>query len=230
MTTFPASGIRYTEKNVEGILVAEAPSSISAKVRGKCSIGFMSYTGPGTLYDTDIGRFCSIAGDFTSGPTNHPTDRFSSHLFAFDNKGVFKGCEEFEAWVRGPRLAQANPRVKIGNDVWIGKGVTVMRGITIGDGAIIGAGSVVTKDVAAYTIVGGIPAKPIRMRFSDDIIARLENLQWHQYRLDRISVPELDVTDIVKTLDVLELAVAEKTVERLAPIQYRISGAEMVVL
>ncbi|MDE6773391.1 MAG: CatB-related O-acetyltransferase, partial [Treponemataceae bacterium] len=66
----------------------------------------------------------------------------------------------------------------VGNDVWIGQNVTIMPGIRIGDGAIIGARAVVTKDVPPYTIVGGVPAKPIRKRFSDDVIEKLLKLKW----------------------------------------------------
>ena len=68
--------------------------------------------------------------------------------------------------------------VYIGNDVWIGSDVTILSGVKIGNGAIIAAGAVVTKDVAPYTVVGGIPAKPIKKRFSDEQIAFLEAFEW----------------------------------------------------
>lgn len=68
--------------------------------------------------------------------------------------------------------------IVIGNDIWIGYEAIVLSGVTIGDGAIIGARAVVTKDVPPYTIVGGIPAKQIRKRFSDEVISKLLELQW----------------------------------------------------
>ena len=73
---------------------------------------------------------------------------------------------------------ESNGRVKIGNDVWIGTRAIITDGVTIGDGAIVAAGAVVTKDVEPYTIVGGVPAKPIRKRFTDEQIAFLQDLNW----------------------------------------------------
>ena len=76
--------------------------------------------------------------------------------------------------------------IVIGNDVWIGYEAIVLSGVTIGDGAIIGTRAVVTKDVPPYTIVGGIPAKPIRKRFSDEVISKLLELQWWNWPENRI--------------------------------------------
>lgn len=76
--------------------------------------------------------------------------------------------------------------IVIGNDVWIGYEAVIMAGVTIGDGAIIGARAVVTKDVPPYTIVGGVPARDIRRRFSDDVIARLLELKWWDWPAEQI--------------------------------------------
>ena len=76
--------------------------------------------------------------------------------------------------------------IVIGNDVWIGYEAVIMAGVTIGDGAIIGARAVVTKDVPPYTIVGGVPAREIRRRFSDDVIARLLELKWWDWPAEQI--------------------------------------------
>ena len=74
----------------------------------------------------------------------------------------------------------------IGNDVWIGYEALIMSGVTIGDGAIIGARAVVTKDVPPYTIVAGVPAKPIRRRFNDEVIETLQSAQWWNWEKERI--------------------------------------------
>ena len=76
--------------------------------------------------------------------------------------------------------------IVIGNDVWIGYEAVILSGVTIGDGAIIGTRAVVTKDVPPYTIVGGVPAKKIRKRFSDNVISELLKLQWWNWSENKI--------------------------------------------
>lgn len=77
-------------------------------------------------------------------------------------------------------------KLKIGNDVWIGYEAVILSGVTIGDGAIIGARAVVTKDVPSYTVVGGVPAKPIRKRFDEGTIQKLEEIRWWDWEEERI--------------------------------------------
>lgn len=86
----------------------------------------------------------------------------------------------------------------IGNDVWIGYEAVVMSGVKIGDGAIIGTRAVITKDVPPYTIVGGIPARPIRKRFDDAVIERLEALRWWDWDEEKIrrSIPAIQAGDL----------------------------------
>lgn len=86
----------------------------------------------------------------------------------------------------------------IGNDVWIGYEAVVMSGVKIGDGAIIGTRAVVTKDVPPYTIVGGVPARPIRKRFDDAVIERLEALRWWDWDEEKIrrSIPAIQAGDL----------------------------------
>jgi hypothetical protein len=87
-------------------------------------------------------------------------------------------------------------RCSIGNDVWIGHNVTVLSGVTVGNGAVIAAGAVVTKDVAPYTIVAGVPARFVRRRFSDEIAQRIEALAWWDWPDDAIRRVSPDVRDL----------------------------------
>ena len=88
----------------------------------------------------------------------------------------------------------------IGNDVWIGQNVTILPGVHIGDGAIIGANSIVGSIVEPYTIVVGNPAKPIRKRFDDELIATLEKLKWWDKSIEEINnlIPLLTSSNLEK--------------------------------
>lgn len=96
----------------------------------------------------------------------------------------------FEEWeLEKTRVSEAwdnKGDIVIGNDVWIGYEAVILAGVTIGDGAVIGARAVVTKDVAPYTVVGGVPARPIKKRFSDGTIQRLLELRWWDWPEERI--------------------------------------------
>jgi len=139
------------------------------------SVGDYSYTdGDVMMVYTEVGKFCSIASHVRINPGNHPMERVSQHHFTYRRKQYGFGTtddEEFFQWRRDHKCV-------VGHDVWIGHGVTVMPGVTIGTGAVIGSGAVVTKLIAPYEIAVGIPAKPIRKRFPDDVIEKLLNIAW----------------------------------------------------
>jgi phosphonate metabolism protein (transferase hexapeptide repeat family) len=107
-------------------------------------------------------------------PGNHPMHRASQAHFTYRASAYFPGESdeaEFFEWRRGHH-------VHIGHDVWIGHGAIILPGRSIGTGAVVAAGAIVTKDVAAYTIVGGNPARPIKRRFPEAITNRLAALAW----------------------------------------------------
>lgn len=129
-----------------------------------------------------IGKFCSIAcgAKFLFASANHTQASVSTYPFPiFFKEWDLDIGDVTSAW-------DHKGDIVIGNDVWIGYEAVVMAGVTIGDGAIIGARAVVTKDVPPYTIVGGVPARKIRRRFSDNVIARLLELKWWDWPAEQI--------------------------------------------
>lgn len=130
-----------------------------------------------------IGKFCSIAcgAKFLFNSANHTLDSLSNYTFPlfFEEWGLDKK-DVASAW-------DNKGDIVVGNDVWIGYEAVVLSGVTIGDGAIIGTRAVVTKEVPPYTIVGGVPAKPIRKRFDEQTIEKLEALQWWNWDRETIA-------------------------------------------
>ena len=136
-----------------------------------------------------IGKFCSIAcgAKFIFNSANHTLSSLSTYPFP-----IF--FEEWELDVKNITNAWDNKGdIVIGNDVWIGYEVVIMAGVTIGDGDIIGTGAVVTKDIPPYTIVGGIPAKPIRKRFKQETIDILLKIKWWNWSDEKIYKHILDI-------------------------------------
>lgn len=130
-----------------------------------------------------IGKFCSIAcgAKFIFNSANHTLSSISTYPFP-----IF-----FEEWglnIKDVAAAWDNKGdIIIGNDVWIGYEAVIMAGVTVGDGAIIGTRAVVTKDVPPYTIVGGVPAKPIRKRFDNETLDELLKIRWWDWPEEKIA-------------------------------------------
>lgn len=136
----------------------------------------------GDIIYTNIGKFCSIAAHVRINPGNHPMQRATQAHFTYRASDYFDDVEDEEEFFDWRRKHS----VIIGHDVWIGHGVVVLPGCHIGTGAVIAAGAVVSKDVAPYTIVGGVAAKLIKRRFQDAVAQRLLSLAWWDWPHDQL--------------------------------------------
>ncbi|MCC3719587.1 acetyltransferase [Rouxiella badensis] len=138
-------------------------------------VGDYSYTaGHNQIHYATIGKFVSIATYVRINPGNHPTyQRIAQHHFTYRSSayGLGEDDNDFFNWRR-------EHAVTVGHDVWIGHNVVIMPGVTVGNGAVIGSSAVVTKDVEPFSIVAGVAAKKIGMRFEDSLIERIERSQW----------------------------------------------------
>ena len=148
------------------------------------SFGKYSYCGYNcTLINCNIGRYCSISDNVLIGLGHHPIDWVST------SPAFYRGKDSIPKDIAKLDYDTQSLKTVIGNDVWIGANVLIKDGITIEDGAIIGMGSVVTKNVPAYSIVAGNPARVIRMRFSDQTIEKMLKIRW--WDLDKKQIAKL---------------------------------------
>jgi acetyltransferase-like isoleucine patch superfamily enzyme len=198
---FPELKIILSKKNnFEYIRDINIRSTISSKsiIHGPYSVQGLnmedySYIEPNSKINlTRIGKFCSIGPNFICGYGIHPTDGISTApMFYSNNKS--NGITLCDV----AKVEETKPII-IGNDVWIGMNVTILDGVVIGDGAIIAAGAVVCRDVPDYAIYGGVPAKLIRYRFSEDQIFKLKNIKWWDFDFDQLKAIEADFFDVDK--------------------------------
>jgi phosphonate metabolism protein (transferase hexapeptide repeat family) len=146
-----------------------------------------------------IGKFCSIAANTRINALEHPLERITQHKVSYRPNEYFRyrGVDED---FRRRRQAK---RVIVGHDVWIGHGAVLMPGVSIGNGAVVGANAVVTRDVPAFAIAAGNPAKVLRPRFPEAVAARIEALAWWDWPDDRLfeAIPDMQKMPIEAFLD-----------------------------
>lgn len=173
-------------------------------------VGRYTYVGRGTYLNLiTVGSFSSIGPGTLAGLGEHPVDFGSTSPAFFSTR---RQCGA--TFAPADAFPERRPIV-IGHDVWIGARTFIRDGVTIGHGAIVAAGAVVTHDVSPYTIVGGTPAKLIRLRFDEPTIARLLALEWWTWPDDRLlaAQPYLASRNLCAFLDWAEAAAATAPVE-----------------
>ena len=190
------------EVDIFGDVEIEGPTFCASQLRYDTFLrigAFANLNSSTQIGHTSLGRYCGVAQSCFIGGDKHPTDWLSSSRMFYQDD--FRG---FSRTFGGRKLiphqfsGTGNPTF-IGNDVLIANGCIVGRGVTIGDGAIVAAGSVVVKDVPPYAIVGGNPAKVIKFRFSDKVIADLLELSWWNYNM--IDFPGLNFSNVEKFIE-----------------------------
>lgn len=159
---------------------------------------YMTYTADNVLIiNTTVGSYCSIGNGVKIGLGIHPTSFVSTHPGFYST--MLKSGRTFAK----ENTFNESRAVEVGHDVWIGSNAFISDGIKVGHGAIIAAGSVVTKDVKPYEIVGGVPAKHIKYRFSENIVSQLLDLQWWNMNADFIESNLVELFNRELTDDVI---------------------------
>ena len=217
---YKAAGLKLGKR---GGVEYETPVNLigAIKVGKPLRIGCYTYIiGPARIDNvSSFGRYCSIAPGLNAGPSEHPRDWLSTSPFQYStSKFAFSDWhEEFAFTRRTPENdpVQASNPASVGNDVWVGAGAIILSGVKVGDGAIVAAGSVVTKDVPPYAIVGGIPARVIRMRFDEQTVERLMSVRWWRY--DARALSGLPFDKPLKALDILQSRVERGDVVEMPP-------------
>lgn len=194
---FPSVIFEYRSKATIGS-VFEGRNKLSHHAFFSGEIGYASYVGANSIISGRIGRYCSIADNVIFLTKTHPVqDAVSTHpsFYSIKKQSGFSYTST-QLFDEQPLLEGSNYSIEIGNDVYIGYGARIVGPCKIGDGAVIAAGAVVTSNVSAYSVVGGVPARLIKKRFSDENIDFLLNLQWWSKSSDWLRDHAMDFRSI----------------------------------
>lgn len=230
--TLKSKGVKVSgvtgDRMIEDQSWFEPPLSVQAKIPSYAflQIGAFTSISGGSIRHVSIGRYCALAPDVMIGAHEHPTDWLTvsrlSHvrgLHGWDE--VLRPDGDDQSRHHVVPFNGSSKRTTIGNDVWLGQGVFIRAGVTIGDGAIIAGCSVVTKDVAPYSVVAGIPAQTKRLRFPETTVERLLKLQWWRYSLydfDQIPYDRID-----DALDAIEDQIGQGKIKPYEPDPVRLA-------
>lgn len=166
-------------------------------------LGYGSYVATNSfIKDTMIGKYTCIAGEVVTVQGNHPINYVSLH------PAFYSTAQKNLCYIRNDKFPDfkylditKKISVIIGNDVWIGARATILEGVKIGDGAVVAAGAVVTKDVPPYAVVGGVPAKIIKYRFTEEEIEKLLEIKWWKKNESWLKEHAEEFSDIKKFLE-----------------------------
>lgn len=186
-----------------------------------CSMGAFSYSRSRLYANYKIGRYCSLADNIGLIGVRHPYERVTSSVFTFQNleiigPGFKKAIHDLSnnsvhSSIELQEEHNGDAPIYIGHDVWIGEGVVLKPGIKIGQGAVIAQKSIVTHDVPPYSIWGGVPAKLIKMRFTDSVIEKIMKSEWWNYAFPHFSsLNTLDPIGFCEALEELKVTGLEK--------------------